>query len=177
MIRAELRSLKPQQGELELEDDEDELASALIVGSGEGITQRELNSLLLPAGAGSGVPMTPRDRVIGAVGGAISGAMTIGTWLSPSRSAASTSAAASPQDSGGKDTSALQSLCQRLLGNNISLGERIKALVKRRKELELALEVERVDREEERQRADAIKGVCDLLAKEVTFTSQNLTTA
>jgi len=103
--------------------------------------------------------------------------MTIGTWLSPSRSAASTSAAASPQDSGGKDTSALQSLCQRLLGNNISLGERIKALVKRRKELELALEVEKVDREEERQRADAIKGVCDLLAKEVTFTPQNLTTA
>lgn len=58
-------------------------------------------------------------------------------------------------------------LSKKLLQQNLYLTDKLKKSVQRRRALEMALEQEQLDKDEESQRAAAVKQVCDLLSQQL----------
>jgi len=88
-------------------------------------------------------------------------------FSSPKKEVNGTSSDAGSSCGEGGGSSHSRDLCIRLIQINMDITEKLKKSVKRRKALELALEVEKLEKEEAMQHSRAVKDVCDLLSRQL----------
>ncbi|EKX40228.1 hypothetical protein GUITHDRAFT_154194 [Guillardia theta CCMP2712] len=121
------------------------------------ISMQELHSLVMGLesnNASKNKGMRKRDRLAA-------------LFSSPKKDANGTASDAGSSCGEGGGSSHSRDLCIRLIQINMDITEKLKKSVKRRKALELALEVEKLEKEEALQHSRAVKQVCDLLSRQL----------